>query len=99
VLPAAGEFDGAAAPHAGRPVEVEEAAGAVANSLLDDEVAVEQDGLEAREQVRAPVDVRPAHLRAGDERVVEEVYELAKCLRPGDEVGVEDGDEFTLRGA
>ena len=81
----------------GRPVEVEEAARAVPHRLLDDEVAVEQDGLEARQQIVGAVDVRPAHLRAADQRVGEEVDELAQAVGARHEVGVEDGDQLALR--
>src|SRR6476661_2746181 len=43
VLPAAGVADGLAAPDARRAVEIEEATGAIAAAVLEDEVRVEQD--------------------------------------------------------
>src|SRR6266498_6128132 len=44
-LPAADFLEAAAPPYSRRSVEVEEAAGAVAGGVLDDEMAVEEDGL------------------------------------------------------
>ena len=71
VLPAAGVADRLAAPHAGRAVEIEEAAGAVAAAVLEHEVAVEQNRLDLREQRVILVDVPPARLHHADLRVGE----------------------------
>src|ERR1044072_180517 len=97
VLPPARKLNRLATPQARRPVEVEEAARAVPNRLLDDEVSVEEDGLKARQQIVRAVDVRPAHLRAAHERVCEEVNELAQAVGARHEVGVEDGGPLALR--
>src|SRR5215472_12601150 len=61
VLPATAHFDGVSAPDAGGAIEIEEGAGAIAGGLFDDEVAVEHDGLQSRQQVVTAVDMRPAH--------------------------------------
>ena len=68
VLPAAGVVDGRPAPDAGRAVEVEEAPAAVAAAVLEDEMAVEQDRLDLREQRVVLVDVPPARLHHPDLR-------------------------------
>ncbi len=95
MLPAAGVFDGFFAPDAGGAVEVDEASGAVAGGVFDHEVAIEEDGLAAGEEGLLAVDVVPAGLDAADVGVGEEVYGFAKHVGVGDEVGIEDGDEFT----
>ena len=46
VLPSAGFLDGPAPPDSGRAVEVEKAAGARPRTVLQNEVSVEQNGLE-----------------------------------------------------
>src|SRR6266850_747302 len=50
MFPATGFVDRFAAPHAGRPVEIEKSAAARTRAMLNDEVAVEQDRLHIREQ-------------------------------------------------
>ena len=54
VLPAAGVVDRGAPPDAGRAVEVEEAAGAVAPAVLEHEVRVEQDRLDLASAASSP---------------------------------------------
>jgi hypothetical protein len=66
VLPAAGVGDRFAAPHAGRAVEVEEVSAAGAGAVLQDEVAVEEDGFDLGEQAVVAVEVRPAGLDHAD---------------------------------
>ena len=96
VLPAAAHLDRLATPDAGSAVEVEKAAGAIARGLFDDEMTVEHDRLQARQQVVIAVDVRPAHLRATDHRIGEEVDQLAQAIGLGNEVGVEDREQLAL---
>ena len=55
-----------AAPHACGAVEVEVDAGAGAAAVLEDEVAVEEDGLDLREEAVVAVEVRPAGLHHAD---------------------------------
>jgi hypothetical protein len=98
VLPAAARLDRLATPDAGGAVEVEKAAGAIARGLFDDEVPVEHDRLQTRQQVVTAVDVRPAHLRATDEWIGKEVDQLAEAIAFGDEVGVKDREQLALRG-
>src|SRR5262249_31504577 len=97
MLPAATHLDGLAAPDAGGAVEIEKSAGAIPCRLFDDEVTVEHDGLKTCQQIVLAVDVRPAHLRATDERVSKEVDELAQAVRLGNEVGVEDREQLAFR--
>ena len=66
MLPAACLLDGLDAPHAGGAVEVDEAAGSVAGGGFDDEVTVQEDRLDLREQVVVAVKVLPAELDEGD---------------------------------
>ena len=82
MLPAAGVGDGLAAPHAGGAVEVEELAGAGAGTMLEDEVAIEEDGLDLGEPVdllRRDEDVEDWLLLAGLAGVPESVKR-----RPGE---------------
>ena len=97
MLPATAHLDRLAAPDAGGAVEVEKAAGAIARGLFDDEMTVEHDRLQTRQQIVFAVDVRPAHLRATNQRIGEEVDELAQAVRLGNEVGVEDREQFAFR--
>ncbi len=76
MLPAAGIRDGRAAPDARRAVEVEKAAGAIAAAVLEDEVAVEQNRLDLRQQRVVLVDVAPARLHHADVRVDEVRHQL-----------------------
>ena len=96
VLPAAGLADDAGAPHAGGAVEVEEDAGAAAASVLEDKVAVEQDGLDLGEEAVVAVEVGPARLHHADGGFGEVMDDLHDPVAWGDEVGVEDGDELAL---
>jgi hypothetical protein len=98
VLPAARVLDGLAAPHTAGTREVEEPAGGRARAVLDEVVAVEHEGLDAREERHLAVQVTPAGLHHADLRVGDEVRdEGAEEVGLGDEVGVEDRDELALR--
>ena len=57
VLPATAHRYRGAAPNAGRAVEVEKSAGAIARRLFDDEVTVEHDRLQTSQQIVIAVDV------------------------------------------
>ena len=97
VLPATAHLDRLAAPDTGRAVEVEESAGAIACGLFDDEVTVEHDGLQTRQKIVLAVDVRPAHLRAANQWIGEEVDELAQAVGLRNEVSIEDCEQFAFR--
>ena len=99
MLPAAGGGDDLSPPHAGGSVEVEEDAGAAAAAVLEDEVAVEQDGLDLGEEAVVAVHVGPAGLDHADGGLGEVVDDLHEPVARGDEVGVEDGDELAASGA
>ena len=66
VLPAAGFVDGLASPHAGSAIEVEEDAGTAASAVLEDEVAVEENGFDLGEEAVVAIEVRPAGLNHAD---------------------------------
>jgi hypothetical protein len=97
VLPAPGVRDGRPPPHAGRAVEVEEVPGAVPPAVLEDEVAVEQDRLNARQQRVVLVDVPPTGLHHRDLRIREVMDRSLQEVRGRDEIRVEDGDELAAR--
>ena len=96
VLPAAAVGDGLAAPHAGGAVEVEELAGAGARAMLEDEVAVEQDGLDLGQHAVVAVEVGPAGLHHADLGLGEVMDDLHEPVGRRNEVGVEDGDELAF---
>jgi hypothetical protein len=98
VLPSAGLVDGLATPHAGGSVEVEEDTGAGAAAVLEDEVAVEEDGFDLGEEAVVAVEVGPAGLHHADAWLGEMVDDLAHPVGRGNEVGVKDRDELALRG-
>ena len=98
VLPAAGFVDRAAAPHAGGAVEIEEAAAARARAVLHDEVAVEQDRFDFGQRGVMAVQVGPAPLDHADFGIGEIGQRAAQKIGRGQEIGVEDGDEFAGRG-
>src|SRR5262249_56571979 len=95
VLPAAGVVDRETAPDAGRPVEVEDAPAGVAAAVLEDEMTVEEDRLDLREQRVVLVDVPPACLDHADAGIAEVGHQLGEEIRGRDEIGVEDRDELT----
>src|SRR5262249_39244665 len=94
VLPAAGVFDRFTAPHAGRAVEIKEAAFAIASAVLHHKVAVEQDGFNLCERGVVAVNVRPARLDHADLRILEVRDGTAKEVGVRLEIRVEDGDEL-----
>src|SRR5579859_3754305 len=102
VLPAAGFLDCLAAPDAGGAIEIEKSAAAGARAVLDDEVAVEEDRFHLGEERVIAVEVGPASLDHSDFGAVGGIDEIrngaAKKVRSGNEVCVEDGDEFASRG-
>jgi hypothetical protein len=97
VLPAARVVDGGAPPDARGAVEVEEAPAAVPAAVLEDEMTVEQNGLNPREQRVVFVDVAPAGLDHRDLLVAEVRHQPREEIGRRQEVGVEDGDELASR--
>ena len=87
-----------ATPHAGGSVEVEEDSGAGTSSVLEDEVAVEEDGFDLGEEAVVAVEVRPARLHHADFRFGKVVDDLHQPVARGHKIGVEDGYEFALSG-
>ena len=64
--------------------------------MLEDEVPVEQDGLNLGHERVVAVEVGPTGLDHADLRFGEVMDDLHDPLRRRNEVGVEDGDELTL---
>src|SRR6185436_19747886 len=77
VLPAARVIDRLAPPHAGGAVEIEEAAGAIAAAMLQDEVGVQQNRLNLGQQRVVAIEVTPARLHHPDLLVLLEMSERA----------------------
>ncbi len=98
MLPAACIGDRRASPHAGSAVEVEEAASAVSPAVLEDEMRVEEDRLDPREQRVVAVEVTPARLDHSHFRVALEVAERPQEeIFRRDEIGVENRNELARR--
>ena len=96
VLPAARVGDGAHPPHAGGAGEIEEGVGPVPGGVLEDEMAVQEDGLDLGQEGEVPVQVVPAALDEGDPGIGEMGHRLAQEVPGGQEVGVEHGHELAL---
>ena len=96
MLPAAGFVDGAAPPHAGGAVEVEENAAARPTRVFQHEMAVEQNGFDLGQQRVVAVDVRPARLHHADLGIGEVMDALHQKVGRRNKIGVKDGDEFAL---
>src|SRR5262245_18938923 len=62
ILPSAGLVDATSPPNSGGSIEIEPAAGAAANGLLDDKVSVEENSLSLREQRLPAVPMGPLGL-------------------------------------
>src|SRR4030095_14798008 len=92
VLPAARVVNRRAPPDAGRAVEIEEQAAAVASAVLEDEMTVQENGLNLRQQRVVFVDMAPARLHHADLRLREVRHEPDQKIGGRDEVRVEDGD-------
>ena len=98
VLPAAAVLDAGAAPEAGGPVEIKEAAAAAARGLLEHEMPIQEHGLHAGEQGVGAVQVAPAGLDHANLGIGEKVDRLAEQVRRRHEVGIKDEDEIALAG-
>src|SRR5215470_4143549 len=64
--------------------------------MLENEMAVEQDGFDLRQERIIAVDVGPARLHHADLGIGEVVYAPQQEIGGRDEIGVEDGDEFSF---
>jgi hypothetical protein len=91
--PAAGGLDRLAPPHATRAIEAQEALGPGARRLFDDEMAVEKNGLHAREPRGFSVQVAPTCLDDTDARLQQVWHGSFQEIGRWYEVGVEDRDE------
>jgi len=90
VLPAAGVGNRRPAPDARGAVEVEEMPRPVAAAVLEDEVAVQEDRLDLRQQRVVLVDVPPPRLHHRHLRIGEELDGSLEEVVRRNEVGVED---------
>ena len=97
VLPAAGFLDGSAPPDARGAIEVEEEPGARATGMLQHKVAVQQNSFDLSQKRVMAVEMRPARLHHADARIGEVMDGPQQKIFRGSEVGVENGDELTLR--
>ncbi len=99
VLPAAGIFDGGAAPDSRGAVEIEERAAPRTCAVFDDEMAVEKNALNFGEERVFAVEIGPSGLHHGDSRVLEAGNGAPEKIRARNKISIENGDEFTLGGA
>src|SRR5713226_4904354 len=97
VLPAAAHLNRFAPPDSRGAVEIKKVAAPVARRLFDHKMTVEHDRLQPSQKVVRTVDVRPAHLRAADNRVGEVMDQLAQEIRLGHKVGIEDRNQIAFR--
>jgi len=95
-LPPAGLFQARPTPDPGGAVEVEEAVRRVATPLLEEKVAVEEEGLGACEPALPFVQVVPAGLNHPHRRIPKGRQESVEEVRGGHEVGVENEEEFAV---
>src|SRR4029077_18592124 len=94
VLPAAGVLYGFAAPDARGAVEIKETPAAGACTMLDNEMAVEENTFDFRERGVITVEIRPAGLHHGQTGIAEIGQSETQKIGAGLEIGVEDGDEL-----
>src|SRR6185503_12357110 len=85
-----------ATPDSGGAVEIEKTACAITSGLLNNEVAIEHDGLESCQKIVSAVDVRPAHLSAAHHRIGKVINQLTQTIRLRHKVSIEDRQEFTF---
>ncbi|MDE2761242.1 MAG: hypothetical protein OXQ94_09550 [Gemmatimonadota bacterium] len=97
VMPAARLRERVLAPHPRGPVELEEPAAPVASPLLDQEVAVQQESLGARQPGLLLVEVIPAGLHHAYPRVGHRGEEVLDEPGRGNEIGVQYEDVFAGR--
>src|SRR5260370_5436180 len=102
VLPPPGIVDGLAAPNASGAVEVEESATAGTSTMVDHEVPIEKDGFDIGQQRVVAVEIGPASLHHANPAAPIGIHEIrnraAKKIGIGEEICVENGDEFALSG-
>src|SRR5438105_13220026 len=98
MLPAARLFNARFSPEPGRSVEVEKATAARARGLFENEMAVEKHRLHSGEQGIAAIQMAPTRLNHPHFRVGKEIDRLAQQMRRGDNIGIENTNEFSARG-
>src|SRR4029453_17228558 len=97
VLPTARFLDRRPPPRAGRAVEIEESAAAIATAMFEHEMTVEQDGLDLGQEGVIPVDVAPTRLDHADTRIRKMRQQALEKIRGRNEVGVENRDQLAPR--
>src|SRR6185437_12881663 len=98
MLPAAGFFDGLAPPHASGAIEIKEDVAARTSTMLKDEMPVEQNGLNFRQERIVSIQVRPACLHHTDRRIGKVVHHTQEPVLRRHKVRVEDSNELALCG-
>src|SRR4051794_14037918 len=93
-MPAARIVDRRPAPHTSRAVEIEESPREIAPTVLDDKMAIKQDGLHLRQVRVMLVDPRPAALHHGDFGVGKMMDHLMKDKRRRYKIRIKNGDEL-----
>src|SRR4029077_17756308 len=82
--------------------EIEEGAAAGASTVLDNEMAVEENSFNVGQKGIVAVEIGPASLHHTDFAAAVGIHEIgngaAKRIGLGEKVGVKDGDEFALGG-
>ena len=94
VLPASGFLDGPAPPDAGRSVEIKKNIAPRAPGMFQNEMAVEQNRLNFREEGIMAIDMAPPSLHHADLRIGEVVNRAKQKIFRRNEVGVKNGNEF-----
>src|SRR5207248_2260363 len=98
VLPAARFIDARASPETGGAIEIEKPAAPAARGLLEQQMPVEEHGLDPREQRVTAIQMTPPRLDHSDLGVGEEMDRALQQIGLGHEVSVEDTDVFALGG-
>src|SRR6476660_569338 len=97
MLPPAGVLDGFPAQYTRRAVEVEEVARSRPRAVLQNEMPVEEHRLHFRQEIVIAVEVAPACLNHSDTRIGEEMNGAGEEIGRRNEVGDENGDQFSSR--
>ena len=100
MFPATGSINCDAAPDTGSAVKIEEGATTGARAVFNDEMSVEQDRFDLREERVVAIEVCPAGLDHADVLGFFTVYKVrdgsAQKIGLGNKVGVKDGNEFAF---
>ena len=79
------------------PLKLKKASVRDASAVLENEVAIEQDGFHLGKKAVVAVEMGPARLHHADFRIGKVMDDLHQPFFRGHEIGIEDGDEFARR--